>query len=281
MLENFSFIILVVGALSASLYTSFIKISAGRLALYTGMNIVFVFTGLVFMPFVPLPPPEVWPYLALSSFFYCASSYFICYGFKTTDLSVAAPIMGGIKALFIVLTSVSLLNETALPLEWLAISGILVGIFMQVRIKEFIQKAHVKNVMIMSVTGIFSGAQLITDIQGIRLCDNPFSYIVFLMLLGIPVLVYGLFKQGKETRRLLTEQARPILLASLFDIVSYTCVLLVLYVMKVLYAMPITHLSIVFTTLFGLIVLKEQEKPRRIVAAILITACVVLIQVAQ
>ncbi len=66
---------------------------------------------------------------------------------------------------------------------------------------------------------------------------------------------------------------------AVLDILKYGILLYVVYGIAALQAFPVLSASIVFATLIGTLVLKEQYARRRIIASIIIAASVVLLQV--
>lgn len=272
-------LLVIISSLLLTLYNFSIKISTDKIVLFSGMNIIFILIGILFVPFVPLPSPEVWPYLLISCASYCLSCLSMSYAFKRSEFSISVPLIAGLRATLIVLLSVFILLETPKILELIAISIIIVALFLQKKTHNFFTKKHITTIFLTFCVALASAVQFISDIRGIRLCESPFTYIVWAHFLGFPVAVYGFLFYRMEIIHLLKSKYRLIGFGAVCDIGYYAILMYVLYTLKVLEVMPLTYLSIVFSTLIGIFIFKEPHGCRRVMVSIVIMLCAVLISI--
>lgn len=173
-----------------------------------------------------------------------------------------------------VLAAKFMLGETALWYEWLAFGVIFMGILMQMSWRQANKIAHVMPFVYMTLLGVFCAVQAMFDFAGIRASENLFSFIVALMFIGLPSTVLAFITHRKEIKEVLVAQKRQIIAVSLLDNIGYACFLYAIYVARVLYAVPLSNISVVIATLIGLYHLKESMRLRRIASAVLITAAI-------
>lgn len=276
-----AFLILVIGAFFMAIYNMAIKLTDNKIVHFAGMGLVFAIIGLAFVPFVPVPEPETWIFILIACVLYMIVSVSISYGHKRADFSLSVPVMQGMKAIMAVILAFLVFSEGLTRLEFLAILGVIVGIFVQVRFYELFKASHLTTLMILSFTGCIGAMQLMLDVYVIRIVENPFSYYVYLHFIGLPMVVYALVKHRNELLGLLKTKAPLIGLGAMGDTIGYGAVLYVSYGIQVLYVLPVTHLSMVFTTLIGIFYMKENYGWRRITAACIIAASVILMKVAS
>lgn len=265
----------------STFYTFFIKVSANRLVLFGAVNLITILFGALFLLFVPMLPAAAWPYFLGSVAAYNIMLVFISRAYHHHDLSSAAPLMAAIKYMMLIALASIVFSEQTGELGWIGIAVVLAGIVLQLNFKRLIQTQHVKEYGYIVLAALASAGQLTFDILGIRACENAFSYIVFSMFLGVPVTCLALIKYRSSITHLIKAEAKQIVLSSAFDNIGYACFLYVIYVLKVLYVIPMSNLTIVMATLVGLFILKEEMRGRRIAAALVIFAGVLLIQVGR
>tara|TARA_B100001989_G_C24536721_1_gene464872 strand:- start:1377 stop:2225 length:849 start_codon:yes stop_codon:yes gene_type:complete len=278
-MDIYAFLILVIGAFFHAFYNMAIKLSDNKVVQFAGMNVVYIIVALFFIPFVPFPSFEAWKFLFLASFLYVLVSIFLSYGYKRSDFSLAVPVLQGMKAIMVVFLSFMVFSESLNFWEYIAILGVFAGIFIQVRFHELFKAAHIKSLLILSCAGCIGAMQFIVDIYAIRETENPFTYFLYIHFMGFPIVLYALARHRSELFSLLKNKSRLIGLGAVSDTVGYSAVLYVSYGIQILYVLPVTHLSMVFTTLIGVFYMKESYGWRRITAACIIAISVVLMKI--
>ena len=161
----------------------------------------------------------------------------------------------------------------------LGFSGILIvsaGIFFISYNKNF-KFNHTAFILAVS-TAILITTYTIVDGVGVRLCENKFSYLFWMLLLnGIPLLLISVFSKEKL---LLNLNAKTILLgipAGFLAILSYGIVVWSMQYIEIAYVSSIRESSIVIAALLGFYLLKEKDAKQRIVPAILVLSGIIVL----
>ena len=269
-----AFFLVIIYVLTSSTYSLLIKLSGNRLVLFGAVNALTMVLALPLFLVFPLPGKEVLPYILGSSVAYNAVLYFSHQAYKRADLSVVFPVRRALGFLLVLLGAKFLLAEQAMWYEWLAFGAIFVAILLQMSFRQLHKIEHTGPFLLMLFAAVASAAQYIIDFAGIRLGGNPFSFIIALMYIGLPVTLWAYFTHRHELTKVLSEQKKQIVISALLDNIGYGCFLYAVYVARALYAMPLTSLSVVVVTCLGLFHLKEGLRTRRLASAILITAAI-------
>ena len=118
----------------------------------------------------------------------------------------------------------------------------------------------------------------IVDGVGVRLSENKFSYLFWLLLLnGIPLLLISIFSKEKLHSNLNTKIISWGILAGILAILSYGIVVWSMQYIQIAYVSSIRETSIIMATLIGFYVLREQEAKGRIVPALLVVAGITIL----
>lgn len=270
---------LIVYALSYTIYDTFIKVSANRLVLFGATNAITIALALILIWFVPLPNAESVPFFFITAFCYNFGIYFTAKSMHRIDFSVFTPLRAALRFLFIILFAKLVLEEQAYWYEWVGISGVLIGLLSQTDPKLMFNKNFLYALVMIIIAALASAGQFSSDAYGIKVSDNPFSYIIWLMFIGLPTTIVAFVKHRKDIAQLLHNERRQIIGSSLLDNIGYAAFLYVVYKIKILYALPVGNISIVMATLVGLFFLKETLKKRRIVSAVIIALSIAFTQI--
>lgn len=270
--------LLLISALCAACHRLLIKLSMDRLVLFAGLNGVAVLVGLIAVWFVPPIPWRTLPYLLASSAFYTAAMYFLARGYERSDFSVITPLQGALKALVIAALAVAFLNEQARIHHWIAVALIVLAFLVQTTPSSLLNPHRYLTLALALSVGLFSGCQYVADIAGIRSVESPFSYLVWNLFIGLPIVLYGLGRRPRAALDQLIRQKRPILLGSALDMVGYAIILYIVYHLAMLDVLPIVNLDILFVTVLGLVLLGERFAFRRILASLLLLAGALIVE---
>lgn len=277
--SSLAFLLIMVYVLSSSAYSLLVKLSGNRLVLFGAVNGLTMLLALPLFFVIPLPDVSALPYVAGSALAYNAVLYFSHQAYKRADLSVVFPVRRAVSFLLVLLGAKFLLSEEALWYEWLGFSFIFLGILMQVSLRQLHKIEHTGPFLLMVLAAVASATQYIIDFAGIRHSENPFSFILALMYIGLPVTVWAYWTHRQELRMVLSAQKYQILISSLLDNIGYACFLYAVYVARALYAIPLTSLSVVVVTCLGLFHLKESMRIRRLLSASIIAMAITLVHI--
>ena len=228
---------------------------------------IVVFTPLVF--FVPFPPLEIWYFIIASVMVHGLYRLSVIYSYKFGDLSFVYPIARGGSSLLIAILTLIILKEQISLLGFVGILIVCAGIFLISYSKN--HKFNFSAFILAVSTALLIAIYSIIDGIGVRLSENKFSYIYWMLLLnGVPLLLISIFSKEK----LLFNLNKNIIVwgipAGILAILSYGLVVWSMQYLEIAYVSSIRETSIVVATLIGFFVLREKQAKKRITPALLV-----------
>ena len=107
------FLVVILAALFHAIWNAFIKVNGDRLIFMAVLLAASGVGALITTPFLPLPAPESWPYIALSVLFHQGYTVFLLIAYRYGDLSHVYPLARGSAPLIVALFSIVLLQRKA------------------------------------------------------------------------------------------------------------------------------------------------------------------------
>ena len=235
---------------------------------------IIVFTPLVF--FVPFPSLEIWYFIIASVILHGFYRLSVIYSYKFGDLSFVYPIARGGSSLLIVILTLIILQEYISLLGFVGISTVCIGIFLISYSKN--HKFNFSAFILAISTALLIAIYTIVDGVGVRLSENKFSYLFWLLLLnGIPLLLISIFSKEKLLSNLNTKIISWGIPAGILAILSYGIVVWSMQHLEIAYVSSIRETSIVLATIMGFIFLKEKKARERMLPAILVVIGITIV----
>ena len=232
--------------------------------------------------FLPLPTTELWLAMAVSvptHFFYQMS---MIRALHRGDLSLVFPVMRGLAPLLVAIGAYVFLRETLSPM---ALVGLLIATCAVVAF-GFLRGARVEGKSLswsalfwagMTALGVM--AYNVADARGVRLTENPLTFIVWLFMMDWVGTVVVALVVRKE--RFLSA-ARPVMkfgiMGGFLSVASYGAALLALNLIEAARVTALRETAVVFGALMGWLILKEGIGPRRIIASVVLVIGLALMQ---
>ncbi len=245
-------------------------------------------SALIVLPaafFVPLPSREVWLALALSvpaHWLYQAS---LVRAMHRGDLSLVFPIMRGLAPLLVAGMAVFILNETLSPV---AIGGLVLATLAVISFSFLRDRNAGAAALKLDRAALFWAAMTavgvalynITDARGVRLAQNPLTYIVWLFLLDWILLtcLVIVIRGRKGTIDAVAKLWRPGLWSGFLAVLSFGAALYALSLMEAARVTALRETAIVFASLLGWLILKEGFGARRALASSVLVIGLALMQ---
>ena len=114
--------------------------------------------------------------------------------------------------------------------------------------------------------------------MGVRLSENKFSFLFWLLLLnGIPLLLISIFSKEKLLSNLNTKIIYWGIPAGILAILSYGIVVWSMQYLQIAYVSSIRETSIIIATLIGFFILGEQKAKKRILPALLVVVGITIL----
>ncbi|MBC8158472.1 MAG: EamA family transporter [Alphaproteobacteria bacterium] len=247
-------------------------------AVIQGSQTVF---ALFFVPFVAIPAIEAWPYLIGSVVIHTGYFYFLMKAYEDGDLSHVYPLARGSAPLLVALMTSALVIETPNAAGMVGIVLVSLGIVSLAFVGNGHYPSGAKPVRLALTTGLFISAYTLCDGLGTRTGDTPFSYIVWLFLWsGVPFCIATAFVRRKTLIVDLAKRWKWGATAGVLSALAYSLVLYAMSQSAMAYVSALRETSVLFAALIGIIAMKEPLGFRRIAAAAIITAGIIVMQVA-
>lgn len=231
--------------------------------------------GLFFLPFVPLPKPEAWPFILVSAFLQFAYFQLVAAAYRAGDIGVVYPLMRGVAPLLVATTSGVVLGE---HLTSAAMAGVLV-ISAGVLTLAFEARHGGRNAILLALANaIVIATYTFVDGAGARVSGNAISYTLWMALLP-PVLLFA-WAVARRGRLTVWNHVRRNWARGLFggagSIASYGLALWAMTKAPVATVAALRETAILFALLISVFILKEKASIWRYIAGAVI-ACGVLV----
>lgn len=235
-----------------------------------------------FLPFLPLPHPDSWPWLAVSVGLQTLYFTLLAQTYHRADMGRAYPLMRGTAPLLVAASGVIWAGETLSLPGWLGIGGICAGVLSlawgPVRGGASRQGTGVGLALL---TAVVIAAYTLVDGTGVRLSGSAAAYTLWLSLLtGVPMVCWALAVRRQSLWNALRRTPALPLVGGGGTLVSYGLALWAMTFAPVAVVAALRETSIVFALALAALLLKERTGPRRIIAGGLICAGAGLLRLA-
>lgn len=168
------------------------------------------------------------------------------------------------------LLSWAVAGERLLPLE---IAGTTLATFGIASLAFDGRRGGLGHFLYPALAGLFTAAYILVDGLGARAHGDALAYFVWMNVVTAPwLLVYGLARKGRSFLTAIKEIAGEGALAALIAMTSYAIAVWALALDKMGRVATLRETSVVFAAIMGAVFLKEPFGTRRLVAAILVAA---------
>jgi drug/metabolite transporter (DMT)-like permease len=250
-----------------------------------GRAILSVSSAVLVLPAIFLvPPPDgpTWRALAVTlplHFFY---QMCLVRAMSRGDLSLVFPVMRGASPLLTAFAALLFLGEALSALAWfglVAATGAVVSFALPP--KGVRMRHHPDRVALGWALATAVGIALynVADARGVRVAPDPLTFIAWLFLLDpIGIATTTLIVRRKALAEALRMKWRYGVAAGALSILSFGSALYAFSLIETAKVSALRETSVVFGALFGSIFLKESFGRRRLVAAVILAAGLVLMQ---
>jgi drug/metabolite transporter (DMT)-like permease len=261
-------------------WNAIIKLNLEPLKAITLISIAYCILVTPLAPFVPLPVPEAWIYIAGSLAIHIVYYYALGEAYRTGDLGHVYPIARGTAPLLTAIGATFILGEEITARGAAGIFMLTSGILL-LSLKGGRKGAAFDHrgvgFAILCATSI--SAYTLVDGVGARTGPDPTGYIAWLMILdGLMMLVFGLVRWGPG---LLVHPARTwalIMAGGVMSLASYAIALWAMTRAPIALVAALRETSVLFAALIGVVFLREPIVAARVVAAVLVMIGVVLLR---
>jgi drug/metabolite transporter (DMT)-like permease len=264
-------LIVLLGAILHASWNLLVKL--GRDAHVAAAN-VFIGSGVlaaVALPFLPLPAPASWPYLAVSVVAELIYGMLLASAYRAGDLSHTYPLMRGTAPMLVAFGSFALVGERLSGLGWTGVTLISGGILL------LIFDAHFRGLSAAAtrfalLTAFVIALYTTLDGAGVRVSGHAIAYAFWnFFLTGVPWLIWTVSRGRMNRWAQLHHQLPGAILGGAFSLGSYAIALWAMTRAPVAAVAAVRETSIVFGMVLGALVLHEHVTWVRALAAFAVT----------
>ncbi|MDW8369278.1 MAG: DMT family transporter [Geminicoccaceae bacterium] len=232
------------------------------------------------LPFVPPPPAAAWPWLLGSVAIHIAYDSFLCLAYRRGDLSLAYPVARGLAPPLVALAGFFLAGERLAAGELLAVALVSAGILLLVGLGR-VARAQRASLLWAALCGLTIALYTLCDGRGVRAAGEPWGYILWLFALdGLPFGLAVLWLERRRLAGLATPGLWPAILGGLFSFAAYAMVVWAMATTPMALVSALRETSVLLAAWIGSRHLGEPFGERRIAAAGLVVAGIVLLKLA-
>jgi len=245
---------------------------------------IVILTGsllcLPLLPFVEPPPAAAWPWLLASIAVHLAYDTFLCLAYRRADLSLAYPVARGIAPPLVALFAYGFAGESLAPAGLLAVAVVSAGILLLVGTGR-VARAQRRSLLWAGLCGVTIALYTACDGQGVRAAGEPWGYVVWLFALdGLPFGTAVLWLERRRLSGLATPGLAPAAVGGLFSFAAYGLVIWAMASTPMALVSALRETSVVLAAWIGTRHLGEPFGRRRVGAASVVAAGVVLLKLA-
>jgi drug/metabolite transporter (DMT)-like permease len=273
--------LVLTAAVAHAAWNALVKASGERGAIFSVMVLTGGVFGLVGAMILPLPAPEAWFYLILSAAVHYGYYGFLLLAYRYGDLSHVYPLSRGSAPLMVAIGAWIMAGE---QLGATGIAGLVLtsGGIISLAFENGVPRDHAAKAVFFAIgTGMLIAAYTVVDGLGVRASQAPISYIVWLNLIeGIPIFLWLLVRRPARFTGLTARSWRQGIFGGILAMAAYGLVIFALSLGAMAHVSALRETSVLFAALIGVLVLREKagSQSRRIVAAILVSAGIIALQ---
>lgn len=263
-------LLVLLSALMHAGWNFVVKASADRFLDYTGLAVAGAAVAVGVLPWLPLPAPASWPWLASTSFVHVGYYLLLMRAYQHADLSIAYPLMRGSAPVLVALAA-PLAGDVLTPELLVGIALVAAGIALPVGVG--IRRGGVSRSGLaygFATAGVIA-LYTIVDGIGARFSGHAVAYTFWLFFLNAwLVLGVALWRRGRATIDHLRRRWLFSLLGSVLTIGSYAIVLWAMTVASIPAVAALRETSVIFAAIMGAWLLKERMGRWRVAGAVLV-----------
>lgn len=266
-------------ALLHAVWNALLKVESDRLLTITLYVAFAAIIAALIAPFVAIPAPASWPYLALSVLLQNVYWLFLAAAYREGDLGQVYPIARGSAPVLVMPLAVVFAGDPLALTQVLAVLLIAAGIAALALRDPAALRRRPAPVLYALGTGCTIAAYTVADGMGARLSGSAAGYIVWLFLLcPLPLMAFTAFGRRGELAALLRGHWRSGLAGGALTLVAYGLVVWALTLGAMAQVAALRETGVIFAAIIGSVMLKEPFGRWRIAASCIVAAGIVLLR---
>ena len=273
------FALVLSAALIHAMWNVVVKGAADRTITFALVMAGHTIPALIAVPFLPLPDPQAFPYLAASVFIHWGYYYLLVSAYKFGDLSLVYPIARGAAPLMVALSALFFINENMSLQGWVGLILVSLGIFALALFSSRQEKPFMAVAFALA-TAMTIATYSVVDGMGIRASSDPFSYIAWLFILEGLVFFIIVVPRQERLRQFNRKQIITGLVGGVLAGLAYGLVLYAKTMAPLGMVSALRETSVIFAAMIGLFLFGEGPAKPRLSAAVIVSLGIVLLSTA-
>lgn len=273
------FALVLSAALIHAMWNAVVKGAADRTITFALVMAGHTIPALIAVPFLPLPDPQAFPYLAASVFIHWGYYYLLVSAYKFGDLSLVYPIARGAAPLMVALSALFFINENMSLQGWVGLILVSLGIFALALFSSRQEKPFMAVAFALA-TAMTIATYSVVDGVGIRASSDPFSYIAWLFILEGLVFFIIVVPRQERLRQFNRKQIITGLVGGVLAGLAYGLVLYAKTMAPLGMVSALRETSVIFAAMIGLFLFGEGPAKPRLSAAVIVSLGIVLLSTA-
>ncbi len=270
--------LVLVAACCHAVWNAYVKVSEDRLAGLVSINLIGAASGLLMIPFVPVPDAETWLLIGLSVPVHIFYKLLLARAYRHGDLTQVYPVVRGVAPLAVWAIALLALSERLSPVELAGLASICAGIVTMAAERAHVTRLALRPLIIPILTGLTIACYTIIDGLGSRQGSTPFSFAAWLFVLDGGLFAVAVhYWRGPKLWTTVRIGWQAGLGSGLVAVGSYGVFLWALSRGAMGTIAALRETSVLFAALIGVAFLGERVGVLRIVASVLIVCGIVLI----
>ncbi len=263
-------------ALLHAAWNAAIKTGASRLGAMVILSLGEVAIGLAVAAFLPLPAPQVWPWLAASCCAHFCYKFFLAYAYQHGDLSRVYPIARGAAPLIVALLGGFFLSDQLTAHEYIGIAVLGFGILMMAQ-GVFAAGENRKMLPFAIGSACATASYTMIDGSGARVAGDAVMYIAWVFILEGTLFTLGML--ALHGPNIIPRRRRDWAAGMFAAAASYAAYAISVWAMTkapIAVVAAVRETSILFAVLIGWLVFGEKLSKNKGFAALAIVAGVIV-----
>jgi drug/metabolite transporter (DMT)-like permease len=268
--------LVLLAALLHAIWNTIIKTGGDGLSMFVLIKAPTMVIASLVLAVVGLPNMASVPYAIGSAAGFTAYCFLLIWAYRVGDLNFIYPVARGSAPLGVALLSGLLLGE---HLSGPGLGGILIisaGIAVLAYHPQTLAR-HIPDLLRAVGVGLCIAIYTLFDGVGARVSENVLGYTAMMSIFsGIPLMIAAVFMRGREIAHFLRSEWKIGVLGGVMMFTAYAIVIYAMTLTQMTHVAALRETSVIFAAVIGTFILKEPLGVKRIFAATVVAAGIIL-----